>query len=708
MEKLIQNIYNETVKEIFPKFLIVLVNYNNEIYFTFKSFIEALAINEEKPSLRVMRKDVVNNKEFQTYFKYYEEKYKIDILPINRYKGTNLAHWSLFECLLYKANFKLFTKYLNCIYNINFDENIIIINQNDNIGSLYNIPVIYNNNYISLIDLYSSLGEKFHESQYYFKTTYNRSNNSKLHIHDKLKYILSENDDYSDKIKHNNHYKIFVRKDLCLFIFLEVDFLIAIEYINNLNNKEIIIVKENNIEIDNIVKNILNEKTELDKIFDKKNNDIVDFKIDFNNFITEEINENFAIAQYDDLKLKFNKRTGFFSAKYIIIQENVSKDIYKMNKFLSREDTKLYLKTMYEYNKNHDIETPKIYNQYNYDNNIECEENLITFENIFYYKESDKLGNNFKGFYLHPDLFIEYSIWVNKKRKFIYYKFMNLLCNESVLYKNSIVKRYKLLCNELTMEVDKLRNKIEIILDKNTQTLRFNEINNNEYLLYNTKYKISTPEKLRDRCVIKTIYSKENFIKLFNEYLEHFGIDGITILDQKTKKYEIKDFSKIDKFIEDLNEDRIIIEEKNFNIDLLIKSQIHKIKDEVDKTNPVILGKYFEYYCAEKFNMILQTETSLVFKYKNNLCSSDRGIDLFDFANQKFVQCKFYKSKLNVSQLYSFDIMSEKLLKYNKNFEQLLIINESCKITNNVEQKYEIIRIPEQVFYNWLLLKKSI
>jgi len=105
-------------------------------------------------------------------------------------------------------------------------------------------------------------------------------------------------------------------------------------------------------------------------------------------------------------------------------------------------------------------------------------------------------------------------------------------------------------------------------------------------------------------------------------------------------------------------------------------------------------GNMLEYYIAYKYNLIKWEDIDKDYKLKNCMSINDKGIDLVDFKNKYFVQCKFYElSNLRYSNICTFEYYSNYLnsLPYFKNkYRKILIISSKNKIDDLITNYSDI------------------
>lgn len=125
-------------------------------------------------------------------------------------------------------------------------------------------------------------------------------------------------------------------------------------------------------------------------------------EFNLNNSITKKLNDNFALVSHLDMKIMIEIKTGYAHAKSTALKINPEK-MKHIDRFMNMQDTIEFIKDL--------------------ENDIKSK-SFINLTNV---------ENNFKGYYFHPDLFVYFIMWLDKKRAIKYIRLINIIGQASAL-----------------------------------------------------------------------------------------------------------------------------------------------------------------------------------------------------------------------------------------------------------------------------------
>lgn len=658
-----------------------------------------------------------------------------------KYYITNpslFVHTSMLEILLHWMNRLEYLEYLFYLcfdtriedYKWNFSDNVFLaLNKSYNIYKLFNLiplTVEISSNFIILPKMIQ---------------TFKLLNNLKI----------SENSShYNDKFKNKNK-KYFL--NCCKLYFEEKLNIECIKYCDKKNdgvavNPSLIFPVLDNVDtfkFRNIVENyiLLNNSLKQTEIIN------IDYTIDLNNSITKRCENNrFAYAIHADMEVKFDTETSYIHAKTSGDLINKAK-MENMNRFLKNNDTLEFIKELEENIKNIDIAVPvkmRVTEKHEENNKKmnTIEENIDNTDNIdendykiidendinendykiiekndikkCYYKLIH-VENEYKGYYFHPDLFLYFIIWLDKKIAIKYIKLLNIIFqNQSLTGKsinkytdemvNNLINKINFQENMLQMQMNTITQQTETI-ENQTKTIEELEVIKEKFIKANPslgsiKILIVSDNEIKIQNTSYELLKTKGTLKIYTNYDHKIIYDNIKtiIKDNPTdyiqyienNKFYISNTEKAIELIENIINGRyeLCVSNKNFD------EEIKKYR------NPENKGKLYEYQCAKHFNVILWKNVSEVYLKTYNLNKKDVGVDLIDVKNKILYQCKNYNTRLNMSKLATFERTFKLFKSKDEEWKQILIVNDINKLSSDVINNYKnnIVEIPYDKNFN--------
>lgn len=294
-------------------------------------------------------------------------------------------------------------------------------------------------------------------------------------------------------------------------------------------------------------------------------------------------------------------------------------------------------------------------------------------------------SNEFRGRYVHMNLFMFALFWLSKKRSIKYIEMINVLCHKSAILNIKFRELMK-------KEIDTLNECVSHLQEKNDELeKRFLEIN---HLNGSLKIKIEQnrvklqPEnytqrpystKTREEIVIEDIMNtKEKRDRIFYYVVE--GRSDILTLGRNRNNFIInKGFSSEDvvkhiyQILNDVHE-----YEFKFNED---EYKLREMRFNTLKT-PQSYGYLFECEMSKKYHALLYKDLPRSFIINFGLTNKDTGIDLVDVEHKKLYQCKCYKGTLTMNNAIqrSIDILKQ-FQKKDPEYTLTLIVNEGLNVS---------------------------
>lgn len=400
-----------------------------------------------------------------------------------------------------------------------------------------------------------------------------------------------------------------------------------------------------------------------------------DYSINLSDFITEQLNERFAIGIFAEIPFLIDLDTQYFQPSYTAKIMEPTK-LANINRFKNLENIK---------------ELESLINLYLKNNNDES-----SYQKTAIYKYESKLtdfnDNNlkindvktFNGYYYHVDLFIQFVMWINPIKGMQFNRLlMNLLAYGE--YKNINIHNF---INKMGYENVLLREENKLLknnITKKKGSIKFTLIDE-ENLIYRIQAENYILLKSKN-SFIKNIQDSVLIEKLLYKYVKKYPQDYINAISKKL--YHITDEERVKQLINDLFEEKIIVNESNDSIESLIL--LHK-KQLINAPN-FAKGKLLEDYIATTFeNTILWKNLSPIYLYKFGLSNKDIGIDLIDPVNKIAYQCKDYieiKKNNLILCFRTFDMIK----RIDNQYVLKLIVPEHTIINSDLEEM-EIIKIP--------------
>ena len=282
--------------------------------------------------------------------------------------------------------------------------------------------------------------------------------------------------------------------------------------------------------------------------------------------------------------------------------------------------------------------------------------------------------------------------------------FMNYFCEHVNLDYAVKVSRLMILVNEeLHLKNISLEQKIEeqqqyIEEYKRNINSGFNNERRGSIIIYKSKPLLNYKLVFKDNSyydglvntaikIINDVYNVQRIKNLINFYVKNDGVKGVKSLG--SNNYEIQDFNVFLDFIEGL---RNYTYTYNYDVNYCINKFVNK-NPNLTKQNK---GFMFEFFCSQKYNIpsFKYTKTE-----KLGLTKIDKGIDLLDLDNKIVAQCKYYENTiLDTNKLNNYISFCKEFVDY----KRLLFVNESIKINVINDNYFDIIKVSENEFNEWI------
>ena len=640
---------------------------------------------------------------------------------------NNFVHFRLFELILSKINVIEYARYIyKLLYDLDIYDNkfefindslvMLPTNKNCYIGTFMGLDTIYiskDDCFIGTASFERAIREKYNMQKLTPDSAPSRYLTIKTSVYNGYieyikKHIKASYDEFHYK-KTVNTQTLFMHPILALlraatinrFAFRNILVKEILDFKNSINNDKPVNIYNINLK-SNIIKPCNDPSFSFAKLGDKVV--IIESESGF-------IKLNSLIYNYDTNNNKFIKNNE--------LESNFS---YKTKMFLKDESRFQYVQTLNEMIKENKLTTI---------NTEQCEYDLTQLESVNYNTLKDfeycvhyiqhNTEINYVGYYVHPELFIYFSMYYNIKLAIIYVRLLFTLLtttannNISVesYYKNLLTKykeqsrlykekyeRNEELYNNLLIKYTEVVKANHIItttyeelettyneLEQNNISLKlkYDELRNNfikanpslGYLKINLendrqiKVQFATNPLLVNKNTLKLYsgYDANNMYRKIKEEIKEHPIDAISY--DTNNKFNITDTKKALEYIDNIMNNIYY----NYNNNKYIKEEYVELVNEYyknmeDKTDKGkgnrsrLKGHIYEYQCAYDMKICMQKNLSKTFFIENNLTSKDIGFDLIDVDNKVLYQCKNYSYRICTKMLDTFFILRNKLKDY--------------------------------------------
>lgn len=476
----------------------------------------------------------------------------------------------------------------------------------------------------------------------------------------------------------------------------------------------------------------------------EENDESPDFQINLSDTMVSKINDDFAYAKHDDLIVKFHIPTNYVHIRSTADVINKNKWTKHQDRFWADTETiefitelneilrkrpnfnyivkKLEIQGCFISPSNPEVadsnmesaktseETDKVSDDLDDDTCNDSSENKpknlvqsICSElknHPSYFDINEFATNEFRGRYVHMNLFMFALFWLSKKRSIKYIEMINVLCHKSAIMNikfrelmkkeietlNACVSHLQEKNNELEkrfLEINHLNGSLKIKIEQNRVKL---QPENYTQRPYSTKTReeviidelMNTKEK-RDKIFYYVVEGRSNILTLGKDRNNFIINKGFCSDDVVKHIYNILDGTSDYEF--KFNEDEYKLREMRFNA---LKS-------------PQSYGYLFECEMSKKYNAFLYKDLPKSFISKFGLTNRDMGIDLVDIEHKKLYQCKCYKDTLTMNDAIqrSMDLLKQ-FQKKDPNYTLTLIVNEGLNVTGiDLPIIYEKTRLSE-------------
>lgn len=452
--------------------------------------------------------------------------------------------------------------------------------------------------------------------------------------------------------------------------------------------------------------NLMKQYSAIELELKDSSNIISSYQIDFNNSITEIINDRFAKTNHGDLEIMFERKTSYIHLRTTLIKIDEQRYENNITRFMKSNDMIEFISQC------NDLYYPEENDQI-YELNKECK-----------YPAWFKLNNiesRFKGYYVHVDVFMFILMWFNELYAAKYIKVLNTLLHLSSIKNQTLNQMYKDLINQLTKEIEDKNNQIKelqnIIYAKNetidnqsklinTQSKRIQElehtcveifksegsiklsrVSDSTYKLQKANYPLLNDYKT---ILLSNTYTPDLTYRNIVSYISDFPQPYIQYLGNN--KFNILDINKTTELINNILTGKVefkVTEPINPNIDKQIEEYENLLNNDsltIPELNR-IKGKLYECECAKEYDAQLWNNASKFYLNQFRLTNLDIGCDLIDINNKILYQCKKYGSKLFNKDLETFYRTIDIFTKQDPEYDYYLIVNDMSIVSNEVKNK---------------------
>lgn len=385
-----------------------------------------------------------------------------------------------------------------------------------------------------------------------------------------------------------------------------------------------------------------------------------------NNSLVSDIDEYFAFGKFDDMILKFHKPTSYIHARTSAkALGNYEKMAHHFSEWLKNKDTVEFINELEK-----EIKTTDFLQDTGSKFDEKINSDISTHPSYFL------IGNDFaiefRGYYLHPELFMYFVFWLSKKKAVMY-------INELLKYQQSLIQKHE----RIIRNIQYLKGSLKITITENN--LKLHPEN------YNQVSKSSKENTL----IIPNIIDSSNYRdKIFN-YIE-LGLSKVFSIGKNRNSFIINAGYTNEQVIEEIQE---ILKLDEFDISFKFNEIAYKEYLEKYKTNPSsqLLGFIFEFEMSKKYQSHRYSDVPKIYLQKFGLTNKDTGIDLIDIPNKILYQCKYYETKIDISEsLQRSRAMLEKFKSVDDNFQLKLIVKKDVLFTRRFMEEFKDTEIIEE------------
>ena len=462
---------------------------------------------------------------------------------------------------------------------------------------------------------------------------------------------------------------LFIHPNLAIYF---LDYLYTIEFwisiIDNSSNQ--------NEEIEN--KNIEDNQNEE---IENKNIEEIRPTVNLNETKTVDIDDDFAYGNLAEFSLRFHKRTSYIHAASTA--EAIYGDTEKMkhfsDRFMSNRDTKDFI---------NELESEiRANTEFDKTNEIESQLN----EHPSWFKlESSGNRNELRGYFLHPELWLQFVFWIDKKT--------GLRLNQLLIIQlQRLVIKEQTLDAAISIEHQKLKNEIKELKEENTKLkhqLRVIEIAETGSIViegsingFHTRTSIINEPARTNRIVIENIRKPKVILDSIQDLLSsHFkrirknlwegelNEETRNIIEMSIAAYKKKEAETAFKFNENEFASRLARYESSHN--------------QFDK------GFLYESYSSRQLEAVLYKDVTDEWLAHFGLNRNDPGIDLVDIENKRIYQCKHYSVLKNSNSIQRSVSSAMKVKAIDSDYKSILIVPSKCYVHKPVRSLFdEIVRV---------------
>lgn len=408
------------------------------------------------------------------------------------------------------------------------------------------------------------------------------------------------------------------------------------------------------------------------------------YKLNPNNSLIKQINNEFVEIKIDKIYLLIHKKTSY-------IQTSGTSNVLNKQKYNHIDRWMMNNETL-DFIKDLEHVLPKT---------SECDEINEQFHlHPSYFKLTD-VEPGFNGYYLHPELFMYFVIWLSKKEALKYIKTINILYQKSNIddttnnkYLNEEIYRLKIILAEKEHKIHELEKTISKITCKDNGSVKIKIINRKSVKLQYDNY---NQVETKNSIVIRNVKDSKFKCKELYDFIHENNIEYIKTSDCRNI-YEITDSTKINDAITFFN--NFISNNENFNTDYSFNFNNEKYielikKYEIDNS-PRLRGFLYELEASKFFNAFLYHDLPKSFLNKFKLNNVDKGIDLINIRDKVCYQCKCYKCKISLTESLQRTLnLYEKIHSIDNEFKLVLLVNDINLVSDDV---LDLFNVQEMIF----------
>ena len=506
-----------------------------------------------------------------------------------------------------------------------------------------------------------------------------------LSILEKIKVNFNKN---SEEYKRNGKRQLFVNINVCFLCLAIKEKLVFWYYIyDNFNIEKFNILRnykhENNKSTVELIKT-----NNIDSITPEQKEEFLnaDKDIDLRRLLTNKLNDNFGICEMENFKILFHLKTSYIHARYLAKQVNQTKATH-LYRYFQDEKT---AETIVEFNKKKGCSNFGLTDEN--DKKLDLVSIDEQLKNNVAYFELINVENEFKGYYFHPEFFVDFITWFDRKLGLKYNEFLTTEIYCLSLENKTILEEQQKLIEEIRKENEALKQKL-IQYDSLKDSIKIKQLPNGKYHLSAKSY---NQVKTNNSDVIEDL---EN-VKKFNEYIyNNISKNEYDFIKTTDKKhfYTITNIEKVKDLIISLAEEynKIYDSKDNFKFN---EAEYNKRLENYNKTNsPKSKGFLFESLMSKKYNANLWKDKSDEFVKKFNVPNEDVGIDLIDEKNKIVYQCKYVKTICLSEQLKRTLNIFEKIKSIDDSYKLVLLCSNESNLSKTIEMLYKNNIIKENI-----------